>query len=865
MDTFLLIISIFLAISLLVVSYLYWKKMIEAKREYKMIKQHLTDAESDVSKKLSEVRCLMRQQKILSKIINCANKSLLEDSAFLPSMEELAKEFRYLFESEYCSIGKVVNGIVEDYVVSYDNYEDEQLSAVQTRSLRLVRKVDIDNDNYKVCNALKEGREIAYYDEKLIDVSENRHYQIYANNILKSKSVKNTTIIPIGGANSPCGYLQFINSNNIIKVEDIAPFKLAMLQLMQLIVESEEREEELAENKNLLKDTNFFRGILENKDDVDYLLDTIMKYLSEQFNAAVISFRIPLLDGNEQNPIFYLRRCYISKEIHKSQELLNHYYNNRMLKNLAEMGGSRYLKCINGDEVIEDVAKDTDYYEEYGLKIRKETFILPILRDYSENKCHNRERQTSSLCDLDSFPKCKNRLEKFYGVFKLRLFDNVHEHDADNNVTAHLEKRNIEEKKKRLQYLSKQITILFNSIVERYENESLLVFQEKLKRSSFIKIKDFDQTCVETVKESIQAVGCVLYRYDDLERRLMLTAETGVNGIFKKKTISLDESENILVKIYKGNSTRYMYRMPVKEQKGVPCMSVLFVPMKKRDGTCKGVIAVMGKRDARHSVSSAYWEHDKPHVDFIVDVLNRISEADTERLVFLQQLSHELLIPIATIVSDNDMVIDTAERNKSSYTKEMLLDSIKSNRDRNMLFKYIVCDVENIYSTINNTIQYNMVMCKNPKELLLEAIRMLEKDAHYAKGISIVTGIYDMPPMYLDKDRIMQVFINLLKNAIRYSDKNSTIEVFYKFTDGMHEIKFVNYGIGIPIEDSEVIFDLFSRSKNAKELFQRGSGMGLYIVKGIMKAHGGDCVIRRHHQPTEISILLPNKKLNEHE
>ena len=81
----------------------------------------------------------------------------------------------------------------------------------------------------------------------------------------------------------------------------------------------------------------------------------------------------------------------------------------------------------------------------------------------------------------------------------------------------------------------------------------------------------------------------------------------------------------------------------------------------------------------------------------------------------------------------------------------------------------------------------------------------------------------------------------------------------------MHEIKFVNYGIGIPLEDSDVIFDLFSRSKNAKELYRRGSGMGLYIVKGIMKAHGGDCVIRRHHQPTEISILLPNKKLNEHE
>ena len=192
----------------------------------------------------------------------------------------------------------------------------------------------------------------------------------------------------------------------------------------------------------------------------------------------------------------------------------------------------------------------------------------------------------------------------------------------------------------------------------------------------------------------------------------------------------------------------------------------------------------------------------------------------------------------------------------------MLLEHLRNNLERNMLFKYIVSDVENIFSTSNKTIQYNLVKCENPKGLLLDAIRMLETDAHATKGLSIVTSISEMPPMILDKERIVQVFINLLKNAIRYSNKNSTIEIFYKFNDGQHEIKFVNYGIGIPIEDSEKIFELFSRSKNAKEVEIRGSGMGLFIVKNIMKAHGGDCVIRKHHLPTEISILLPNNISN---
>ena len=117
-----------------------------------------------------------------------------------------------------------------------------------------------------------------------------------------------------------------------------------------------------------------------------------------------------------------------------------------------------------------------------------------------------------------------------------------------------------------------------------------------------------------------------------------------------------------------------------------------------------------------------------------------------------------------------------------------------------------------------------------------------------------------MPPLYFDKERMMQVFLNLLKNAIRYADSNTEIRVSYdRRDDGIHEICFADYGIGIQEEEKETIFELFYRGEEAKKKFIRGTGMGLYIVRNIMRAHGGDCYIRHLNNPTEFAITIPNK------
>lgn len=279
--------------------------------------------------------------------------------------------------------------------------------------------------------------------------------------------------------------------------------------------------------------------------------------------------------------------------------------------------------------------------------------------------------------------------------------------------------------------------------------------------------------------------------------------------------------------------------------------------MISKNSTVLGVIVLVGKSSQSSFISPIYWEPDKNHIEFIVDVLTRITEADTERLTFLSHLSHELLSPVTMLVYDNDNIITTAERNKDVFTKDRLISQLKDNLDKNMLFKYIVEDIEYIYSLTKGYMDYNIVKQDNPQQILIDIVRLFEAEAHAEKGVSIILNISNMPPLFFDRPRMKQVFINLLKNAIRYSNPNSTIEVYYKCDNYYHEIKFANTGIGIREEEKDLIFELFYRGIDAKHKIPRGTGFGLYLTREIMRAHNGDCIIRKLHSPTEISIILP--------
>jgi signal transduction histidine kinase len=289
---------------------------------------------------------------------------------------------------------------------------------------------------------------------------------------------------------------------------------------------------------------------------------------------------------------------------------------------------------------------------------------------------------------------------------------------------------------------------------------------------------------------------------------------------------------------------------------------IFLIPVikKDKDKTCLGVILLFGKQKNDHSISPAYWEQDKGLIEFIVEMFTRISEADNERLTFLNQLGHELLTPITALVQENDYLLNRYNIRKEPFEKNTALRHLKNNIDNCMLFQYIISDIEHIYSSSMKDIVYKIELQQEPSKILFEVIDL------FRDNFPIHASILQMPALYLDRNRIKQVFINILKNAIRYSYsdyRSNQIEIYYKSPGdkdndtGQHEIRFVNYGIGILPEDKDRIFELYKRGKNAELVRASGSGMGLYIAKEIMKAHGGDCIISRLKDPTEISLIFP--------
>jgi signal transduction histidine kinase len=117
-----------------------------------------------------------------------------------------------------------------------------------------------------------------------------------------------------------------------------------------------------------------------------------------------------------------------------------------------------------------------------------------------------------------------------------------------------------------------------------------------------------------------------------------------------------------------------------------------------------------------------------------------------------------------------------------------------------------------------------------------------------------------LPPVMIDAKRLSLALVNILENAIRYNVENG--EVFVK-ADLMPDKPFIlvsvkDTGIGIPPEAKEKLFTKFYRADNAAKLQTEGSGLGLYITKSIIGAHGGQIWVDSElNRGTTVSFALP--------
>lgn len=127
---------------------------------------------------------------------------------------------------------------------------------------------------------------------------------------------------------------------------------------------------------------------------------------------------------------------------------------------------------------------------------------------------------------------------------------------------------------------------------------------------------------------------------------------------------------------------------------------------------------------------------------------------------------------------------------------------------------------------------------------LIDSVISDEIDVAKQKNITIKVdnNQKEIPLINADPDRIREVIQNLVENAIKYTNEDGVITLKVACEDTNLKVSVSDNGIGIPEKEQHYIFNRFFRATNVRKVETSGTGLGLFIVKGIIEKHGGTIV-----------------------
>jgi CheY-like chemotaxis protein len=123
-------------------------------------------------------------------------------------------------------------------------------------------------------------------------------------------------------------------------------------------------------------------------------------------------------------------------------------------------------------------------------------------------------------------------------------------------------------------------------------------------------------------------------------------------------------------------------------------------------------------------------------------------------------------------------------------------------------------------------------------ELVADAVQIVQMPATQA-GVTLVADIQEDLTVSVDSDRILQVLVNLLGNAIKFSPRSSTVTTSVATEHGQALFSVTDVGRGIPADRRESIFERFRQVDSSDAREKGGSGLGLAIARNIVEHHGG--------------------------
>lgn len=239
----------------------------------------------------------------------------------------------------------------------------------------------------------------------------------------------------------------------------------------------------------------------------------------------------------------------------------------------------------------------------------------------------------------------------------------------------------------------------------------------------------------------------------------------------------------------------------------------------------------------------------------IVTILRDITrerEIDRMKTELVSMVAHELRSPLTSISGFSELLLDSnlSESQAREYAEIILKES---NRLGELINKFLdISRIESGKSQINRTLANIYEIVNN---VLGMNIHLAER-----KNIQVDIEISEtLPLIYVDKDMIGEVILNLFSNAVKYSPDHTRIEITAEVTENSMFVQVIDNGYGISEESLPKIFAKFYRvTDNEKIRDITGSGLGLALVKEIVEIHGGTVeVISKLGAGSTFTVKLP--------
>jgi PAS domain S-box-containing protein len=253
-----------------------------------------------------------------------------------------------------------------------------------------------------------------------------------------------------------------------------------------------------------------------------------------------------------------------------------------------------------------------------------------------------------------------------------------------------------------------------------------------------------------------------------------------------------------------------------------------YVPLYNEDGEVYAVMVI---------------SHDITENIRQMEELRKLSESDVQKNNFIAMASHELKTPITSIKGYVQLLLNAFDKSKEKEKQlpPLLVRSSLISVDKQITrLTRLISELLDLTKIETGTLELK----KENFSLNQLAIETVE-DILYTNTKHQINLYHDFQSyVFADKDRIGQVMINFLTNAIKYSPNDNKIDVsIHKTTNGQVAFTVKDYGIGIDKEEQEKIFERFYRAKGKEEQTYPGFGIGLFIAKEFVEKHGGKVLV----------------------